>query len=147
MSEFKRVVLNHTPPDWVENGSLFFLTVCCKQRGENQLCNYRVAETLFDSAKFYASSLRWLPRLILLMPDHCHALASFPSDSSMSRVIGDWKRYTAKMADVSWQRGFFDHRIRNDENWEEKASYIRLNPVRAGLVAKPEQWPWVLEAI
>ena len=39
----------------------------------------------------------------------------------------------------------FDHRIRNSENLEEKFQYIRMNPVRRGLVATPGEWPWVWE--
>jgi hypothetical protein len=44
------------------------------------------------------------------------------------------------------QEGFFDHRIRSNESAEEKRQYILMNPVRAGLVARPEDWPYVLSA-
>jgi putative transposase len=40
-----------------------------------------------------------------------------------------------------WQRGFFDHRLRADESFEEKATYVRMNPVRKGLVGRPDDWP------
>jgi hypothetical protein len=33
--------------------------------------------------------------------------------------------------------------LRNDENVIEKSHYIRMNPVRAGLIDKPESWPYV----
>lgn len=79
----------------------------------------------------------------MLMPDHLHALLSFPSDQTMVSVIRSWKRYTAKQLDIIWQSGFFDHRIRNDENSEEKAHYIRMNPVRKGLVNDASDWPYV----
>ena len=45
-----------------------------------------------------------------------------------------------------WQEGFFDHRLRHDESLEEKTYYIRMNPVRAGLIEKPETWPYVFTA-
>jgi hypothetical protein len=41
-----------------------------------------------------------------------------------------------------WQKGFFDHLIRSDESHAEKWKYVRENPVRAGLVAKAEDWPY-----
>lgn len=41
-----------------------------------------------------------------------------------------------------WQPGFFDHLLRNNENYAEKWDYVWRNPVRAGLVAKPEDWPY-----
>jgi len=36
---------------------------------------------------------------------------------------------------IKWQRDFFEHRLRSDESWREKADYILANPVRKGLVA------------
>ena len=39
--------------------------------------------------------------------------------------------------------GFFEHRLRSDAEFNEKASYIRMNPVRTGLVALPGLWPYV----
>jgi hypothetical protein len=41
-----------------------------------------------------------------------------------------------------WQPGFFDHLLRRDESYSEKWDYVWRNPVRAGLVAKPEDWPY-----
>lgn len=43
---------------------------------------------------------------------------------------------------IQWQDGFFDHRLRTDESAAEKGNYIRMNPVRAGLVENPEAWPY-----
>jgi hypothetical protein len=44
---------------------------------------------------------------------------------------------------IEWQRDFFEHRLRSDESWREKANYILANPVRKGLVAEISQWPYV----
>ena len=44
---------------------------------------------------------------------------------------------------LEWQAGFFDHRIRDDDSYRAKWSYVMLNPVRAGLVSRPEDWPYV----
>jgi ABC-type histidine transport system ATPase subunit len=41
-----------------------------------------------------------------------------------------------------WQRGFFDRVIRNDESYSEKWNYVRENPVRAGLAAGADDWPF-----
>jgi putative transposase len=41
-----------------------------------------------------------------------------------------------------WQPGFVDRLLRNDENYAEKWDYVWRNPVRAGLVNQPEQWPY-----
>ena len=79
------------------------------------------------------------------MPDHLHALMVFPRESSMRKTIGFWKAHHARKNGIVWQDGFFDHRIRNDAGFFEKAAYIRNNPVRANLVEKPEDWPHIVE--
>lgn len=62
----------------------------------------------------------------------------------MSRVIGEWKHYHTKNSHVSWQEGYFDHRLRNENEFALKAEYIRQNPVVKALCKKPEDWPWVV---
>jgi REP element-mobilizing transposase RayT len=100
---------------------------------------------LFGSVTNYYEHRRWWPEMLLLMPDHLHALVSFSWDpkQGMNTVLGNWKRYTARKFGIGWQREFFDHRIRNDADHLEKWRYIRDNPVRAGLVEDPQQWPHV----
>ncbi len=80
------------------------------------------------------------------MPDHIHALLSFPPDAKMSLVVGNWKKYQRQMLHINWQENYFDHRIRNDNEFELKAAYIRMNPVRASLCEEPEKWPWIFES-
>jgi putative transposase len=123
--------------------AVFFLTICCRVRGQNQLCDPRTSPSLLNSARHLHDRRDWSLRLILFMPDHAHLLASFPSDKDMSHVISEWKKYTARQYGISWQRGFFDRRLRRDESLVEKADYILNNPVRAGLVAQPRDWPYV----
>jgi putative transposase len=98
--------------------------------------------TLAAAIEHYVKTGRWWVSLFLAMPDHWHALVSFPSDENMATVVRDWKRFTAKSAGVQWQDGFFDHRLRANESREEKWHYILANPVRAGLIAECEKWPY-----
>jgi len=145
MSQFPaRKRLNHDVPSWVESGSLYFITLNCKERGTHSLCRNNLPAKLFETVEYYQNNRKWHCALFLLMPDHLHALLSFPSDLSMTSVIRSWKRYTAKSFGIQWQSGFFDHCVRDDESWEEKAHYIRMNPVRKGLVEEATDWPYVL---
>ena len=98
---------------------------------------------LLQAAQHYHQSLRWHIRIMLIMPDHLHAIACFPRQESIVAVWRDWKRYTAKTTGVVWQRDIFEHRLRGGESWEEKAAYIRANPVRRRLTANADEWPWV----
>lgn len=81
--------------------------------------------------------------LFLTMPDHLHALLSFPPAFRMEAVLRDWKRYVAKQAGIVWQNGFFERRLRTNKSLEKNAAYIRLNPVRAGLASHAEMWNFV----
>ena len=46
-----------------------------------------------------------------------------------------------------WQPGFFDRALRNDESYSQKWEYVRANPVRAGLVARADEWPYQGELV
>ena len=139
----KRKILSHERPAWINEGAIFFVTVCCEHRGENQLCHETVAKKLFETVVFRQDRHEWYAHLMLLMPDHVHGLISFPTDQGIRKVVSEWKESAARRTGVCWQRDFFDHRLRNDENYVEKANYIRMNPVRKGLIKNSENWPYI----
>ena len=121
---------------------IFFITICCQPRRQNQLCRHFVADEIFASVKFRNENKIWFARFVALMPDHVHALISFPFERPMTQVIPDWKRFLATKLKIKWQRDFFDHRLRRHESYGEKEDYIRANPVRAGLIRAKENWPY-----
>ena len=49
---------------------------------------------------------------------------------------------TAPYSIAAWQPRFFDRDLRTLQEYNEKVEYIHLNPVRAGLVSRPEDWRW-----
>jgi REP element-mobilizing transposase RayT len=77
------------------------------------------------------------------MPDHLHALIGVDGQTSLAQLIRAYKRITAKIAGIRWQRNFFDHRLRHDESLAEKFAYICQNPVRAGLIPSEHDWPYI----
>jgi REP element-mobilizing transposase RayT len=143
MDRPQRKTLSHQTPQWTRPGAVFFLTICCQPRGINQLCHEAVAAVLWDAVAFRQQSGCWYVHLALLMPDHLHALISFPRDEDMRRVVANFKEITAKRTGVSWQRDFFDHRLRGHEALQEKTDYIIMNPVRMGFADCAECWPYV----
>ena len=46
---------------------------------------------------------------------------------------------------ILWQGRFFDRAMRTAKEYYETVEYIHLNPVKAGLVSRPEEWPWSSE--
>jgi REP element-mobilizing transposase RayT len=127
----RRKRLCHEIPDSIRlniQGEVFFITICCAERGRNQLAIPEVWQIIDDSLSAYEAAGDLKVRLALAMPDHLHALFSFPGNRRMSAVMKGLKSWTAKRGGVSWQRDFFDHRLRSAESGVEKARYIRNNP-------------------
>jgi REP-associated tyrosine transposase len=141
--------LHHGIPNWVEPGSLFHIRIRVdREKQAMPLTIEPLASALLESARFYQSKERWHITLFMVMPDHIHALLSFPRDEAMNRVVGDWKHFHRRKHGIMWQEGFFDHRLRNDERGEQlsaKMTYIRRNPVVAGLCTTVADWPWIIE--
>ncbi|MBL7115427.1 MAG: hypothetical protein ISS35_06650 [Kiritimatiellae bacterium] len=139
-SERKR--LPHTVPFWVADDAVFFITMNALPRCGSPLTENDTAQKLWDTILFNTNKRLWWPHLVLVMPDHLHALMSFSLTTGMMKSLGNWKHYTARMYGIRWQRDFFDHRLRGDEAHIEKAYYIRQNPVRKGLVDDANDWPY-----
>ncbi len=141
--------LHHDVPNWVGPGALFHIRIALdRERQQRALTEPRLAKALLDSAKLYETKQRWYITLFILMADHLHALLSFALQEAMSELIGDWKRFHATKHDVTWQEGYFDHRLRDDELGHQlstKMDYIRQNPVAAGLCARAQDWPWIID--
>jgi putative transposase len=138
-----RKMLDHTIPVWAESDAEYFITVCCRDRGKNTLASSHIAKIIFTAVEAYEQRQFWFVRFMLLMPDHFHGIFDFPSDASMQALFANWKRFLSRKYGIHFQRDFFDHRLRSDESFCQKVEYIRYNPVRAGLVSKPEDWPHV----
>ena len=141
----QRKRLPHTAPSWVADGAVYFITINTLPRNKNQLCHDDIAEAILSSMEFNLKRGIWWPHLVLLMPDHLHGLMSFAPDPGIKKSIEDWKHYISRHHELVWQRDFFDHRLRREESYVEKAEYIRQNPGRADRVASAEDWPYVRE--
>ena len=152
----------HEIPLWVDpQREIYFLTINCQVRGTNQLATTKVASALLETVRHRQVAGLWWPYLFLLMPDHLHALISFPSSdnqvgtagpavparkaggTNLQQIVTSWKRWTARQLGIGWQRDFFEHRLRHEESRREKADYILQNPVRKKLAARPQDWPFV----
>jgi putative transposase len=140
--------LPHDVPLWVDPArECYFITISCKRRGRNQLAYPDMADALFETVQHRNDIGVWYAHLALLMPDHVHLIVSFPQTKKrMKTILSKWKEWTAKAIGISWQRDFFEHRLRQDESLRQKADSILMNSVRAGLTQEGENWPYVFIA-
>ena len=134
--------LYHAIPSWVNEMDKWFVTICCQPRGRNQLASPVTAAIFRAALEFYEDRGLMKPSVSVLMPDHLHVVAQFDHRSGMAKTISALKQQLARHAGVSWQKGFFDHRLRGEHEVAEKCRYVRNNPVRAGLCAEPADWPF-----
>jgi len=78
-----------------------------------------------------------------IMPDHVHLLISASARKGIVEFVREIKSLSTKMAwqhgynGTIWQRSFYDHFLRKDEDCRIVANYIVHNPVREGMV---EHW-------
>jgi putative transposase len=85
-----------------------------------------------------------------IMPNHWHALlVPRANDHSLSAIMKRIKGRTAKRIQSLrdgrgpvWQREWFDRWIRDDAEWQKCVTYIRNNPVKAGLASAWYEHPW-----
>jgi putative transposase len=83
----------------------------------------------------------------VLMPEHVHLLVGEPRRSSLSIALQVLKQQTSRKlkqrGEVQfWQRRYYDFNVWSEEKRVEKLRYMHRNPVKRGLVEKPEQWQW-----
>jgi putative DNA methylase len=84
-----------------------------------------------------------------VMPNHVHALIETWEGWPLGSVLHSWKSFTAQRANAIlkrsgdfWEREYFDRFIRDDRHFANAVGYIEMNPVKAGLVARAEEWRW-----
>ena len=133
---------------WVDN-PIYFITTCTLLR-KPILASKQVAAILSKEWRDARNRHGWAIGRYVIMPDHVHFFCAPQHDAKpLSIFIGFWKEWTSKdvksgerLSSSLWQEEFFDHVLRSPESYGEKWNYVRENPVRAGLVANADDWPW-----
>ena len=139
---------HHPPLERHNKPIIIFLTVCTQGR-KSVLANERVHRVLVDS---WASTSQWKVGRYVVMPDHIHLFCS-PSGKESESVISwtaYWKRLVSQCVPELkplWPRDCWDTQLRHHESYSEKWSYVRNNPVRAGLVQDVDAWSFQGEII
>jgi putative transposase len=122
--------------------TIAFLTVCTRRRGRI-LANARVHEALIEA---WRDADAWRIGYYLIMPDHIHLFcAPIDENYAIEEWIAFWKRRFRRAYGTDAPRfraRGFHHRLRRSENYRDKWEYVRANPVRAGLMKNPDDWPY-----
>ena len=126
---------------------IYFVTIVSRGR-EPVFNDERLARATVTCLRDLRFKLSFKVYVYCLMPDHFHALIHpGQSGKALGAICGAFKslstrEYWARRAGRLWQRQFFDHIICNQHDFDETLHYIRMNPVRKGLVSDPSDWPY-----
>jgi putative transposase len=127
-------------------GSSYFVTTRCAQ-GRNVFQISEVAQILITAILHYRDAKAYSIHEFVVMPNHLHLLLTPGATTSLEKAVQLLKGGSSFQISNQrghkmeiWQQGFHDWTIRDFDDWQAKAQYIRMNPVRAQLVDKPEDW-------
>ena len=87
------------------------------------------------------------------MPNHVHVLIH--PDKPLAGIMQSWKSFTGRWAlahkaelelripgTTFWMREYWDRYMRDENHLRRTIDYVHDNPVKAGLCASPQAWPW-----
>jgi REP element-mobilizing transposase RayT len=139
----------------------FFFTICARHQGE-PFSNPDLATAVVESLLWRKQHHNWTLFCYCLMPDHLHFIVQLPPHEiryfnagargivpeGILDHVGNFKKYTTMMwwrqggAEKLWQHSSYDRVIRYNESVEPAVYYTVNNPVRKGLVARWEDYPY-----
>jgi len=113
--------------------------------GQCYLREPKVAELVANALKHFDGErydlIAWA-----VMPNHVHAILKPYQGIELPDILRSWKSYTANKANellrrtsAFWQSEYYDHLIRDQEDFDHQVNYVLSNPNKAGL----SDWPWV----
>ena len=142
-------------------GGTFFFTLVTERRAE-MLCTPQARACLGKA--FRECRRRWPFQIdaLVLLPDHLHAIWTLPQGDQDYPQRWGWIKKEFSKAWLSaggaeqgvrpsqvrqrrrgiWQRRFWEHTIRDEEDFRRHFDYIHFNPVKHHLVESPEKWPF-----
>jgi putative transposase len=127
-------------------GGIFFFTVVTHRR-RKLFYEYKNRMILLEAIRDVQSIHPFIINAWILLPEHLHCIWTLPEgDTDYSRRWGLVKaKFSAHLKTPGspvWQNRFWEHLIRNDQDFQRHLDYIHYNPVKHGLVDSPAEWPF-----
>ena len=139
----------HANPSQVLSPSRTFFVTTKTSMGRALLQSERNATLLIDVLRSYVAGRKFQLHDFVVMPDHVHLLITVGGDMTIERAMQFVKggfsfrlrKESGYLGEV-WQRGFSEVRVDDRESFLRYRDYIAENPVKAGLVDSPEEFPY-----
>ena len=136
-------------------GASYFFIVNLANRRSKLLTTY--TEELRSAFKQTQKNHPFVIEAIVILPEHLHCILTFPENdadfatrwrlikSTFSRAIPKTERISQSRLQKSergiWQRRYWEHLIRDENDFEKHVNYIHFNPVKHRHVSAPVEWP------
>lgn len=129
-------------------GATYYLT-CCLDRRRPLFNRAELAELLINLYAVERDRGSISLHGYVVMLNHYHVAVTPRGDASISAVVrrvhslfAPVCRRVCRVSGRVWQRRFYDHVVRSEEDLRTKLVYLHNNPVRAGLAEDPVEYPW-----
>ncbi|MDP3331319.1 MAG: transposase [Methylococcaceae bacterium] len=132
-------------------GGSYFFTVVTLNRAPIFINEERV-EILRQAFRKVMETLPFQIDAMVVLPEHLHCIWQMPDgDVDYSSRWREIKKAASRQISTAtnkrnermvWQRRFWEHAIRDEDDWRRHVDYIHYNPVKHGLVNQPSDWPW-----
>ncbi|MBR7778987.1 REP-associated tyrosine transposase [Undibacterium rugosum] len=138
-------------------GGTYFFTVNLLERTGNDLLIRHIAE-LRASVRVVKARYPFTIHAWVVLPDHLHCVIELPqSDSDFAtrwRLIKDGFSKSIPLTETRssvrlrrgergiWQRRYWEHLIRDEQDFVAHMDYVHINPLKHGLVERVAEWPY-----
>lgn len=137
-------------------GGTYFFTVNLAERHKTLLVDH--IDVLRDVINGVKQRHPFKLDAMVVLPDHLHAIITLPVNDNnfptrwrlikagFSRQLPGQERVTESRKRKGergiWQRRYWEHLIRSDNDFEKHVDYIHYNPVKHGYVRRTDEWPY-----
>jgi putative transposase len=139
---------NAAPVNILSPSRMFFVTTKTSM-GMRLLQSERNAGLLVDVLRSLVAERKFELHDFVIMPDHLHLLLTVYNEMTIEKVMQLIKgRFSHRLSHEFgykgevWQRGFAEVQVMNRENFETHREYIGQNPVKAGMAASADEFPF-----
>ncbi len=137
-------------------GAAYFFTANLADRRETLLTDH--IGLLRAAFQYVRDRHPYTTEAIAILPEHLHVIWTLPAGDAdfstrwrllkteFSRRLPEGERRTASRADKGergiWQRRYWEHLIRDEQDFARHVDYIHMNPVKHGYVQRVSDWPY-----
>jgi putative transposase len=129
-----------------QTGQIHFLTFSCYRRRPNfaSVGSRSVFELALERVR---ANYQLQVYGYVVMPEHVHLLVTEPEQGDLAHALQSLKQSVARRLalrakDSFWHARYYDFNVWSEHKFVEKLRYIHRNPVKRGLVERPEDWLW-----